>query len=110
MQVEAAGSAVSGTQDPERGRRPPRIPSPPVAAEGEWAAVRDIGLGGICLAHPAPLARGTRCSLALEDVFSGEAAELSGEVIWSRDGLAGLGWVDLEPDRLDWLKERCREW
>jgi hypothetical protein len=100
---------VLDTGDDER-RAHLRIPAPPVLVEGQWIGVYDIGMGGICLAHAAPLRRGMRVELTVTDGLVYNSHCLTAEVMWCSRGRVGLRWVDLSEEQREWLEERCREW
>lgn len=91
-------------------REHPRVESPAVAVEGDWAKVRDISVGGLSLDQATPLEAGDRYTLILNDVMLDETIELTGEVVWSRDGKTGLRWIGLTPEQETWLEKRAQEW
>lgn len=91
-------------------RAHPRIDAPAVAVEGDWCTVRDISVGGVSVDQAAPLASGDRYTLILNDLILDEMIELTGEVVWSRDGQAGLRWIGLTGDQEAWLEKRSQEW
>lgn len=101
---------IRQTRQPER-RSEARIGDcPPLLVFGLRATVQDISRGGVCLAVHGTLPREKPYLLVLRDTLDGSLQEMEAEVVWCRDGHAGLRWTALTTEQDDWLARRFSAW
>jgi hypothetical protein len=94
-------------------RRQTRVEDPEINVEGDWAAVYNISIGGMCLVSTESVKVGWYRNFTLTDRRSGMSCEISGQVRWVTSvgqGLtrAGIQWVNLDPEKYNWLAFQMR--
>ena len=94
-------------------RRETRVEDPEINVEGDWAAVYNISMGGMCVGSTESVKVGWYRDFTLTDRRSGMSCEITGQVRWVSPvghGLtrAGIQWVNLDPEKYNWLAFQLR--
>jgi len=83
---------------------------PPLSVSGLAAAVYDVSRTGVSLLVQEPLRIGDRFHLVLTDTMDQTTLSVDAEVIWCRQGRAGLRWLELSLEQDMWLLNHFQTW